>query len=405
MLQALGRLRTAVQVYRRGLEIDPSDAKLWSGLGMTLRHQGKTEEALECLRKAVKLQPKLADLHTNFGTALVVLDRMEEAVQCYATALSLKRRPEWDLEAADRRPLSQDSTFRFTTSAKLRHDLEQYRYLMELGRLPDSFSGEIARYEDLLWEVESSDGRRVALSSAQREKIAGSYNKLVHVAQAPALEGGALNPELDFEAIQSHYFENAPGVTHFDDLLTPDALSALRSFCLESTIWFETKLSGYLGAYLSDGFNCGLLFQIGEELRQRLPRIFAGHKLRQMWAYKYDSQLSGIELHADAAAVNVNFWITPDEANLQPDSGGLEVYLREAPLEWNFEKYNRDHEALQAFIADSEGLAIPHRQNRAVMFNSNLVHQTDSFQFKEGYENRRINITMLFGQRGQVPTA
>jgi hypothetical protein len=241
------------------------------------------------------------------------------------------------------------------------------------------------------------------LSAAQREKIAGSYNRLVYLAKTPALGGGVLNPGLDFEAIQTQYFETAPGVTYFDDLLTPEALSALRSFCLESTLWFDFNYrNGYLGAYLNDGFSCDLLFQISEELRQRFPQIFADHKLRQMWAYKYDSQLSGIELHADAAAVNVNFWITPDDANLNPESGGLEVYTREAPLEWDFEKYNNDQDALRAFVADGDSKVIAYRGNRAVVFNSNLVHRTDSLEFTEGYENRRINITMLFGHRSQA---
>ena len=31
---------------------------------------------------------------------------------------------------------------------------------------------------------------------------------------------------------------------------------------------------------------------------------------------------------------------------------------------------------------------------------TNVFHETDKFEFKEGYENRRINITMLFGERG-----
>jgi Flp pilus assembly protein TadD len=402
-LRALGRLRDAVVAYRKGLEIDPGDARAWSGLGMTLRRRGKIEEALECLRKAVELQPDVAELHTNLGTALVVLDRMEEAVQCYATAVSLKRRPEWDRDATERRPLGQDPSLRFTTAAKLRHDLEQYRYLMEKDRLPDSFSGEIAGHEEVLRELDASGDGRIALSAAQGAKIGGSYNRLVYLAETPALEGTALNPGIDAQAIEARYLETAPGVTYFDDLLTPEALSAVRSFCLESTFWFDFNYdNGYLGAYLSDGFSCGLLFQIAEELRQKFPQIFADHKLRQMWAYKYDSQLSGIELHADAAAVNVNFWITPNEANLNPESGGLEVYTREAPLEWDFEKYNNDQDALRAFVADGDSKVIPYRENRAVVFNSNLVHRTDSFQFKEGYENRRINITMLFGRRGQA---
>ena len=255
----------------------------------------------------------------------------------------------------------------------------------------------------MLQEVSAAGEGRIALSAAQEAKIGGSYNRLVYLAEAPALETAAVNPELDTAAIEADYLETAPGVTYFDDFLTPEALKALRAFCLESTFWFDFDYdNGYLGAYLSDGFSCGLLFQIAEELRRKFPQIFADHKLRQMWAYKCDSRHSGIELHADAAAVNVNFWITPDEANLNPDSGGLEVYTREAPLDWDFEKYNRDQEALKAFVADGDSRLVPYRQNRAVVFNSNLVHRTDSLAFKDGYENRRINVTMLFGLRGRA---
>ena len=42
---------------------------------------------------------------------------------------------------------------------------------------------------------------------------------------------------------------------------------------------------------------------------------------------------------------------------------------------------------------------IKYNENRAVVFNSNLFHETDSYEFKEGYENRRINVTILFGDR------
>ena len=42
---------------------------------------------------------------------------------------------------------------------------------------------------------------------------------------------------------------------------------------------------------------------------------------------------------------------------------------------------------------------IPYKENRAVLFNSSLLHESDNYEFKEGYENRRINITILFGKR------
>ena len=41
---------------------------------------------------------------------------------------------------------------------------------------------------------------------------------------------------------------------------------------------------------------------------------------------------------------------------------------------------------------------IPYRCNRAAIFNSVTVHKTDDFRFETGYEQRRTNITYLFGR-------
>jgi hypothetical protein len=112
--------------------------------------------------------------------------------------------------------------------------------------------------------------------------------------------------------------------------------------------------------------------------------------------------LTGIGAHADFAAVNVNFWVTPKAANLNSLSGGLVVYNTEAPLEWGFRTFNYDTEKMSEHLEDNidEKSVIPYNENRIVIFNSNLIHETDKFEFKEGYENRRINVTMLFGERG-----
>lgn len=156
-----------------------------------------------------------------------------------------------------------------------------------------------------------------------------------------------------------------------------------------------------MGAFLNDGLACPLVLQIAEDFRVTFPEIFRDHKLLQCWAYKYDSSLEGIEVHADAAAVNVNFWVTPDDANQDPESGGLIVYKEEAPLDWHFKTYNTDQARIRQFLAaaDSGKMVVPHRQNRVVLFNSDLFHETDRFSFEPGYENRRINVTMLFGRR------
>ena len=75
----------------------------------------------------------------------------------------------------------------------------------------------------------------------------------------------------------------------------------------------------------------------------------------------------------------------------------------EAPYDWDLETYNNanDKTKIQEELMKSKGntRVIPYKENRAVIFNSNLFHETDNYEFKEGYENRRINVTILFGRR------
>ena len=152
---------------------------------------------------------------------------------------------------------------------------------------------------------------------------------------------------------------------------------------------------------MPDGFFSETLLKIAAELRLKFPDIFKDHQLQTMWAFKYDSQLNGIKLHADDAAINVNFWITNDDANLDKNTGGLVFYDKKAPKEWGFNMYNYDTETIEEYLKSvgSETISIPYKENRAVLFDSDLFHHTDNFRFKDGYQNRRINITMLFGLR------
>ena len=41
---------------------------------------------------------------------------------------------------------------------------------------------------------------------------------------------------------------------------------------------------------------------------------------------------------------------------------------------------------------------VPYNENRAVIVNSNLFHETEAIDFKDGYGDRRINVTMLSGR-------
>jgi hypothetical protein len=243
-----------------------------------------------------------------------------------------------------------------------RHDGEQRDYLAGLGVPPDRFH------------------------------IAGGEG----VAQA-------INPA-NAQAIAAGWAASDPKLVVIDNLLTPQALDGLRQFCWGSTIWKKSYADGYLGAMPDHGFACPLLAQIADELRQVFPAIFGRHGLGQWWGFKYDSSLSGIRIHADQAAVNVNFWITPDEASRNPANGGLIVWDKKPPLDWDFVRSNGDEKSARDFLAQTGArpVTIPYRANRAVIFDSDLFHETDRIEFRDGYKNRRINITMLYGRRGDA---
>ena len=60
-----------------------------------------------------------------------------------------------------------------------------------------------------------------------------------------------------------------------------------------------------------------------------------------------------------------------------------------------------DKPAAREFLAQvgAQSVTIPYRSNRAVIFEPCLFHEMDRIVFKEGYLNRRINITLFYGER------
>ncbi len=399
------RLNEAIAQLTEAVRLDPGNAAAHCDLGSALGQQGHSDAAIAAFRQALRLTPGAAPAHLNLGVALAQQGAFDEAVACFERAIALApdaAEPYRSLGVAQlRRGLATEAFAAIARHAavkygrgrrgrtgapepKSRHDREQLDYLIEAGlggaavrRLRDAVAARPATFDEL-------------------------YDAFFHV-EGGARVAAAINLRSDAAAIEARWAESTPKIVVVDDLLTPEALAGLRRFCWGSTIWRRGYRGGYLGAMPEDGFACPLLGQIAEELALGYPRIFR-HPLMHCWGFKYDSRLSGIGLHADFAAVNVNFWITPDEANLDPEGGGLVIWDTPAPLDWDYDQYNNynnDGAALRDFLArrGARSVTIPYRANRAVIFDSDLFHETDRITFKEGYLNRRINITMLYGER------
>ncbi|MCH2343066.1 MAG: tetratricopeptide repeat protein [Pseudomonadales bacterium] len=403
-LQELGRLEEAVASYRKAIALKPDYAEAHYNLGNTLQELGRSKDAEASYRKAIALKPDYAEAHSNLGVTLQELGKLEDALVQYKKSFELVR---------GKNPVDpQHQSFRLISKAKMKHDIEQFEYLAASGYESEKFQALVNVYKAVSSEINwpTNDGEIIPLTDKYQKLLMDTYNRSIHVLEAPELPGPTLSNTLDIEKITENYFKHDFDLTYFDNFLTPVALDSIRHFLLGSTIWFDFfHKGGYIGAYLRDGLACPLFFQIAEEMRTTFPKIFKNHPLKQLWAYKYDSRaykndspLTGINAHADYAAVNVNFWVTPKAANLNSLSGGLVVYNTVAPLEWDSKTFNNDTEKILEHLEDNnnEKSVIPYNENRIVIFNSNLIHETDKFEFKEGYENRRINVTMLFGERG-----
>ncbi len=346
----------AVQAYRAALAQRPDDASLLDNLGTALLAQGKVEEAIRFYRRALAIVPDFAEAHYHLGAALSDNGRVAEGFAHYMRRAAL-------VYGTGKAPPKDEPD----PPHKVKHDLAQRDYLAGGKAAPDA-----PLVPDMF---ELADGSRV--------------------------EGPAVNPANATPELVAQWQRANPQMVVMDDFLTPPALAKLRGYCAGSTIWRKIYAAGYLGAAPEDGFACPLLAQIVEEIQTVFRPILGGEKFRYLGAFKYDSEnCAGTNTHADNSIINVNFYIAPDEANLDPESGGMEVWDVAAPDVETMRRLNGNEEAARDFLKRSgaKRTVIPHRANRAVIFKSTLFHKTDTFRFRSDYLFRRINISLLFGK-------
>lgn len=390
-----GRHEEAVCLLRDALLADASLGTVRRELAILLVGQGRRDEALPLW--LAELRAGESGLAWTQDLLQAAMERRDLTVAGEYASIAAELRWGACSDPAERSavPLS---------VPKLRHDLGQMRYLLHRGVLGEEYRSVFDAYRVVHDRLASrgADAREPLDTEANRG-IADNYNRLLHVRDTPRV-ARALSTRWDPAVVEDKYLASPPGVVFVDDFLTDEALDSLYHFSLESTVWSGNRYAhGRLGAFLQDGFTCPLLMQIAEELRDALPRLIGDrYPLRQMWGFKCGPDLpADATTHADFAAVNVNFWVTPDSANLDESSGGLVVYDLDAPLAWDFDTYNGRSDVIRPFLwqRQARSMRIPYRQNRAVIFNSDLFHASDAVRFRPGYENLRINVTMLYGDR------
>lgn len=370
--------------------LQPGDLQNQLNLAHLEADRGQWPAAQRRYQRLLKLAPDCIEAWNGLGFALILEDDYQGACRAFHQAYQLRRGhpgQESLLTATDK------TLFPLRCSRlKLRHDLEQWQYLLERGHLPASMAQPLAILENCWQQFNQQESPPALVELPPTAPLAAIWGRNLHEIWLERQTGPCLQP-LRADRIGSELQQQ--GWSCWDHLLQPETLQRLQEFCWQNTLWHDgSRPAGYLASTVDDGFNSPLLWQLGEELRAQLPEQLGALRLVYLWAFKCDSQGQGVALHADSAVFNLNFWITPDQANCDPEHGGLLIYPQEAPPAWDLENLRVDESQIAAWLQQKRAPAvrIPYRCNRAVLFKSRLFHASDTYRFKEGYLHRRINI-------------
>ena len=393
-LLALGEFDQAVASYKQSLKIRPDYAEAEQNLANAFMKLSELQKALDIYVKLLNNNPNNYSAMFNAGLANLTLGNLEKAQKYFDETMTIR-------QSEQHRNFGKKDSF-YTTKAKLFHDAAQFRYLSKIGLDKCGIERIVDNYQQLISVIdwEKSSQNTVQLTDHELLRIEKTYNHPFHICNLPKVNSDVINPLLETETISRQYGKSTPNLAYFDHFLTAGALVNLRRFLLESTIWYDfSHIEGQLASYLENGLANPLLLKIAYEIKNLLPKIFEDLPLTQVWAFKGLHGNQGIDLHADSGAVSLNFWVTPDAANLDPESGGIIIHEIPPPQNWRLDNFHKDKKLIEEYLHKTGGktLSIPYRENRAVIFKSELFHQSDVVNFKSGYENHRINITMVFG--------
>ena len=385
-------------------------AEAWFLIGSLAEDAGDFDAAVDAYRKALAIMPGFTKAKNNLGTALLGARRYRGAQEVFTDVFLSKRAPQGraagKFDEADF-PARQ-GTHLHTCRYRLSDSADQLDYLIAQELIDPSWNQATDRFRQAITALDKDHppDRPVVLEGPEADALADLHEHAIRLVDTAPLGGPAIGQKNDYGAIEEAYLAAATSITTIDNFLSPEALTSLRDYCRQSTIFFGYNATGYVTSYMADGFTCSLLYQIAEELQAAMPRVLGSRPLHNMWVYRHDNTGGGVEAHTDDASVTFNFWLTEDDANLNADHGGLIVYAKEQPLDWdwtdmNLRKNDPDvRETIQNFLSDAPEVILPHRENRAILFHSNLFHKSDRLLFRRGFENRRMNVTLLFGERG-----
>jgi hypothetical protein len=181
-----------------------------------------------------------------------------------------------------------------------------------------------------------------------------------------------------------------------DDFLKPDFCRVLREKLLNHWGW---RYKNWASQNLHNTRpNIPEVFLIARDLKLACFELLEEKELIAHWALMYHRNIAG-GVHADNAAFTLTLWLTPDEYNLDENTGGLILYdVKRYPEMMPHEHLSYTNS--EGFVQQNtrgEKVIINYKYNRAVLFDAWTFHKTDTLNFsQQGIDSYRINLSLAF---------
>jgi hypothetical protein len=202
-----------------------------------------------------------------------------------------------------------------------------------------------------------------------------------------------INPKLQFGDICSSLLDNK--IVVVDDFLEETVADYLRQRMI-SEKYFQDNYPCYKANnyhYKSDAATK----LIADDVIKNIPVL---KSFQRAWSFIYDNKCAGVNFHADPSATNINIWVSKNESVNNFDENGLVICAVKPPPSWGRSQWsgNQDN-CIYNFLEENRPstVRVEYKFNRAIFFDGAYFHKTDNVNMKDGYENRRVSYTMLFG--------
>ncbi len=206
----------------------------------------------------------------------------------------------------------------------------------------------------------------------------------------------------DWKAVERQYIETSPyNYAVMDDFLTPEACTQVRQAIVENKGW--SFMNWQAEELFIRNFDLPAAEQIAQAMVQLVPGILANLVMVQHIAFMHQRN-NGLCPHSDTGLVTLDIWLTPDDYNLDPDTGGLLLYDVKRTSDQDIHQFNARPWCVEYYEQNTRGgnAKVGYRFNRAILFDARNFHASDRMRFaSDGAHTYRINYALLFDRAGE----